>query len=129
MLCKSGCHRLVLRCMIIHSVHNNNPRSLSCTADLSSPQAHSAPLYRLFSVKSWIIRASAVTATHTHTICYKMALDLHPILNLHLGYSYRLHSNFANGLVHYSTSRASSVLLMATALPYNIDHRLSKCSA
>ena len=32
---------------------------------------------------------SVVTATHTHTVCYKMAFELHP----HLGCSYHLYSD------------------------------------
>ena len=68
MLCKSGCHRLASRCMIIHSVHNNNPRSLSCTADLSPISiptgTFSTTLHALFGKE--LDCASVVTATHTH---------------------------------------------------------------
>ena len=51
-------------------------------AALLTPQAHSAPLYMHFLVKSWIICASAVTATHTHTHhLLQNSLRLHLILN------------------------------------------------
>ena len=51
----------------------NNTRSLSCTADLSSPLAHWAPL------RAGLCKCS-YSHTHTHTICNKMAFDLHLII-------------------------------------------------
>ena len=62
--------------MIIHSAHNN-PQSLRFTADLSpiSIPTGTAPLYMRFLVKS-----CSYSHTHTHTICYKMAFDLHLII-------------------------------------------------
>ena len=61
---------------------------------LASPQTHSAPLYVRFLVKSWIVRASVVTATHTHHLLCAGQNGLRPAPdNLHLGCSYHLYSS------------------------------------
>ena len=71
---------------------NNNPRNLSCTADLSPISIPTGTLlYMRFLVE--LDNLCKCSYSHTHTICYKMAFDLHPILNLHLGCSYHLHSS------------------------------------
>ena len=92
MLCKSGCHRLASRCKYDYS-HNNNPRSLSCTADLSPISiptgTFSSTLHALFGKE--LDCAGVVTATHTHHLLQN---GLRPAPdNLHLGCSYHLHSS------------------------------------
>ena len=140
MLCKSGCHRLASRCMIIHSVHNNNSRSLTSTADLSPISiptgTFSTTLHALLGNElDYLCKCKL----QSHTICYKMAFDPHPILNctwdvvttcipVIVFFPLSEMRTLPTGLLYYSTSRASSALLMATVLSYNTDHRLSKRS-
>ena len=81
--------------MIIHSVHNNNPRSLSCTADncdLSPISIPTGTLHALFGKE--LDCASVVTVTHTQHLLCAGQNRLRPARdNLHLGCSYYLHSS------------------------------------
>ena len=68
--------------MIIRSVHNNDPRSLTSTADLSPISiptgTFSTTLHALLGNElDYLCKCKL----QSHTICYKMAFDPHPILN------------------------------------------------
>ena len=81
--------------MIIHSVQNNNTRSLSCTADLSPISIPLTDIQHHSTCAFGKVLDCASVVTATHTICYvqdEMACHLHPIL-LHLGCNYYLHSS------------------------------------
>ena len=108
--------------------------SLLTYHQLASLHAHSAPLYMRFLVKSWIIGASAATATHTHHLlkwpstCTQYKVCTWDVVQS-VFFPLSEMRTYQLGCFNTAHRMCPQRFWMATELPYNTNHRLSKRSA